>query len=481
MLKCTEFVRCYFLCEKKIVPLHVKFCFIMKDLLLLLRNKLVHLLSLNEDAADQELVVEGIRSGVEFRGAKLWILIFAIFVASLGLNTNSAAVIIGAMLISPLMGPIIGMGMGLGIYDFDLLKRSVRNYLIATLFSVLTATVYFLITPFSEAQSELLARTSPTIYDVLIALCGGLAGIIALGSKSQRTGNVIPGVAIATALMPPLCTVGFGIATANWHYALGAMYLFVINTIFIASATFVGARWIMRFTLVSNMDKAREKRTRIFMTILIVCTIIPSIILTINMVRESYFNRDVNRFIAAELHWPKTQVISHKVDFSSRSFDVVLIGAEVDSVSLAQANDRLQYYGLQGVNMHVMQTAFGIDEEEFKTMLTANNSELRHDEAIIAQQQADILELQRQLAPYQYIDQLTPDLYLELKALYPEVQSIRLARGLMAENGALEHKTVLTIYSTRDYKEAELERIEAWITQRAEIENLVVVTKKAVK
>lgn len=207
-----------------------------------------------DDAAREEEVIEGIKQGIVFRGAKLWILILAIFVASLGLNTNSAAVIIGAMLISPLMGPIIGMGLGIGIYDFDLLRRSWNNYIVATAFSVATATIYFFVTPIAEAQSELLARTSPTIYDVLIALCGGLAGIIALSSRGQRTGNVIPGVAIATALMPPLCTTGFGIATGNWAYAAGAFYLFIINTIFIATATFVGAMFIMKFHTKTFLD-----------------------------------------------------------------------------------------------------------------------------------------------------------------------------------------------------------------------------------
>ena len=176
------------------------------------------LLSMKKDKAPQEETIASIKAGIDFRGANLWILIFAIFVASLGLNTNSAAVIIGAMLISPLMGPIVGMGLGVGIYDFELLKRAFRSFATATIFSVLTATFYFAITPINEAQSELLARTSPTIYDVLIALFGGLAGIVALCSTGQRGGNVIPGVAIATAIMPPLCTTGFGLATGNWLY-----------------------------------------------------------------------------------------------------------------------------------------------------------------------------------------------------------------------------------------------------------------------
>ena len=181
-------------------------------------------LDLNKSMEDEQLTVESIRNGVEFRGANLWILVFATFIASLGLNVNSTAVIIGAMLISPLMGPIMGVGLAIGINDFELMKRSLKSYFIATVFSVTTATIYFAFTPLDEVQSELLARTSPTIYDVFIALVGGLAGIVAVATKEK--GNVIPGVAIATALMPPLCTAGFGLATGNLLYFLGAFYLY---------------------------------------------------------------------------------------------------------------------------------------------------------------------------------------------------------------------------------------------------------------
>ena len=189
---------------------------------------------------NEEEIIKEISEGVSFRGSTLWVLIFAIFIASLGLNVNSTAVIIGAMLVSPLMGPIIGMGLAVGIGDLELLKRSGRNFGVATLISVLTAMVYFLITPLSDAQSELLARTTPTIYDVLIATCGGAAGFIALCTKGKS--NVIPGVAIATALMPPLCTAGYGLATGHILYFLGAFYLFFINTVFISLSTYVGTR-----------------------------------------------------------------------------------------------------------------------------------------------------------------------------------------------------------------------------------------------
>ena len=208
-----------------------------------LRRFLRDRFDLGEDGALQDEVVDNICRGVDFRGTNLWVLIFATFVASLGLNVNSTAVIIGAMLISPLMGPIMGMGLSVGINDFDLLKRSVRNFGFMVLVSILTSTLYFVVSPLSGAQSELLARTVPTTYDVLIAFFGGLAGIVAQ-SRRDRTSTVIPGVAIATALMPPLCTAGYGLATLQLNYFLGAFYLFFINTVFIAIATFVVVRFL---------------------------------------------------------------------------------------------------------------------------------------------------------------------------------------------------------------------------------------------
>ena len=212
--------------------------------------------SLPDKNEERDTIIQ-ITDGISFKGSNLWILIFAILIASLGLNVNSTAVIIGAMLISPLMGPITGMGLSIGINDLQLLKRSFKNYLVMVVIAVITATLYFLITPLKEAQSELLSRTSPTLYDVLIAICGGAAGIIALSTKGK--GNVIPGVAIATALMPPLCTAGYGLASANWSYFWGAFYLFFINTVFISLSTFAGVK-MLRFNTKQFDNVAQLKK-----------------------------------------------------------------------------------------------------------------------------------------------------------------------------------------------------------------------------
>ncbi|HZH55403.1 MAG TPA: DUF389 domain-containing protein, partial [Sphingobacteriaceae bacterium] len=155
-------------------------------------NKLFRRFNIRSEQEDYAVIHQVMESGIVFKGTNLWILIFAIFIACVGLNVNSTAVIIGAMLISPLMGPIIGMGYSLATYDFTLLKKAASNFGFAVASGLITSTLYFLVTPISEAHSELLARTQPNIYDVLIALFGGLAGIIAMSSKVK--GNIIPGV-----------------------------------------------------------------------------------------------------------------------------------------------------------------------------------------------------------------------------------------------------------------------------------------------
>lgn len=444
-------------------------------------ERIRHLFLFEEDSASEQEIIEGIEKGVNFRGAKLWILICAVFVASLGLNTNSAAVIIGAMLISPLMGPIIGMGLGIGIYDFDLLRRSWRNYIVATLFSVLTATIYFLITPINVAQSELLARTSPTIYDVLIALSGGLAGIIALSSKSQRTGNVIPGVAIATALMPPLCTVGFGIATANWTYAAGALYLFVINTIFIAFATLIGAMFIMKFQKKAYIDHSKETRVKRFIYAIAFVTMIPAVLLTVGMVHENYFEQRVNNFIQHELHFPATQVINHRTNYEEKSFDVVLIGNEVDSATINIAQARLPLYKLDGATMKIIQGTQGTDTDAFRELMDNDSRKLHHAEAVIAQQQVHVNELEQQLQAYTSLGNLNAQLLREACVLFPQVESVALARGTMAQADTLQEQVIALVSLKASLNAQEQERLKQWLQERTDMQQVRILLEGGTK
>lgn len=417
-----------------------------------------------DDPAEEREVIEGIERGVNFRGAKLWILVIAVFVASLGLNTNSTAVIIGAMLISPLMGPIIGIGLGLGVNDFELLRRSWRNYIVATIFSIITATIYFLITPLSEVQSELLARTSPTIYDVLIALCGGLAGIIALSSQSQRTGNVIPGVAIATALMPPLCTVGFGIATANWAYAAGALYLFIINTIFIVFATLIGTVFIMKFKKKVYVDTKRDKRIKWLIYSIVFVTMIPAVWLTVGIVRKSYFEQHVNQFVQTEVHFPATQVLSYSTDFDNRAFKVIVLGSEIDSTELVVMRSRLPLYSLEGADMQVIQ---GSQLEADKQLgLNVASSELKKANALAAHQQVKIAELEQELQPYRRMQQLAPQLLKEAKSLFPQVISIAAASATKVSGDDSGSQAVVIVTLDGRFAQKDQERFTQWVRER---------------
>ena len=261
-------------------------------------NKTLRFFDLHQGEEKKEAVLENVVSNISFRGANAWILACAIVVASVGLNVNSTAVIIGAMLISPLMGPIVGAGFALGTFDFPLLKKSLKNLLIATLISLVVSFIYFLLSPFKEAQSELLARTSPNIYDVMIAIFGGLVGVIAITRVDK--GNPIPGVAIATALMPPLCTAGYGLAIGNFSFFAGALFLYIINCVFICISTFVIVKYL-RYPKTHYVDQQREKRITQSITIITIILVLPSVYFAYNLLQEKKYTNKVNQFVQQEL------------------------------------------------------------------------------------------------------------------------------------------------------------------------------------
>lgn len=431
---------------------------------------------LRQEKEDEEETIESLKKGVEFRGTNLWVLIFAIFLASLGLNTNSTAVIIGAMLISPLMGPIMGFGLGLGIADFDLVKRSLRNYLTATLFSVVTATIYFLISPISEAQSELLARTSPTIYDVLIAFFGGLAGIVAGSTKSK--GNVIPGVAIATALMPPLCTAGFGLATGNLSYFLGAFYLYFINTVFISLSTYIVVR-VLKYPHKEFLDKKRAMVVRRYMMIIVTCTIIPSLYLTYRVLRTTVFEEQVKSFVNKELDFPNTQVLSRTVAVDTagrKALNVVLLGDEVPDMMIETARARMRDYGLGGIGLNIQQ-GFGsdVDINELKSVLMKDL--YKNNEELIQAQAMQIDSLKHTVDRYRRASHLALSLTPELRVLYPQVERLACTPTIIANTVQDKPDTVLLVYVK--VKNAltpdEQRKLSQWMAARTEEKDIKLI------
>lgn len=422
-------------------------------------------LDLKKDKDNELATVDSIRKGVEFKGANLWILIFAIFMASLGLNVNSTAVIIGAMLISPLMGPIMGVGLAVGINDFELMKRSLKSYLITTAFSVTTATIYFFFTPLNEAQSELLARTSPTIYDVFIALMGGLAGVVALSTKEK--GNVIPGVAIATALMPPLCTAGFGLATGNLIYFLGAFYLYFINSVFISLATFIGVR-LMHFRRKEFIDKEREKAVKSYIILIVIVTMCPAIYLTYGIVKTTLYETAANNFINKELNFKDTQIIDRKVSYDKKEISVVLIGNEVPATSIALAKDKLKDYNIPKTKLIVLQgmNNEGTDISSIRALVMEDfykNSEQR-----LLQQQNKINSLENKLQTYETYNQQTRKIVPELKVLYPDVRSVSLSHSIQMNVDSTKADTItLAVLSfSRRPAKAEQNKITEWLSAR---------------
>jgi len=434
------------------------------------------LFSIRPDMAEEYKIVEAIRQEVVFQGTNLWVLIFAIFLASLGLNTNSTAVIIGAMLISPLMGPIMGMGMGVGINDFELIKKAFRNYAIATVIGILTSALYFYVSPLSEARSELLARTTPTIYDVFIAFFGGMAGIIA--SSSTKKGNVIPGVAIATALMPPLCTAGYGIATGSLAFFLGALYLYFINTVFICFATLLTVR-VLGFSPRVFVDKKREKLVTRYIYFFVMLSLIPSVWMGVDIVRASIFESNVNRFIATELDFPDTRVVSQEIvrEKKRRAIEVFLVGEEVPAVSLETARSRMSRYALEDVELVVKQTtAKGItDVGALKAMVL--DDLYRNAEARLQTKDSLIEELERDLHQYRELIGLSMEIAPEVKALYPQIQELSLAAGMRVQTGSLERDSVMIAWvrwQTRPDPEQSA-RMEEWLKARTRARNLILV------
>ena len=431
------------------------------------------MLDIRQEQENEQETIESIKKGVEFKGTNLWVLIFATFIASLGLNTNSTAVIIGAMLISPLMGPIMGFGLGLGIADFDLIKRSFRNFATATLFSVITSSIYFLISPINEAQSELLARTQPTLYDVLIAFFGGLAGIVASSTKSK--GNVIPGVAIATALMPPLCTAGFGLATGNLYYFFGAFYLYFINTVFISLATYLVVR-VLKYPKKVFLDKEREKKVTRYVGIIVVFTIVPSLFLSYRLVKTTYFNQQALNFINTELAFPNTQVLSKSITDTSdkREIKVVLIGDNVAETTIEDARNRLPRYGLKDVNLVVQQ---GSSEQEtdinqLKSLLMQDL--YKNSEEVLRAQTLQIDSLQRELKSYRDDRLMAEQLKPEVKVLFPYIREISCTHTSLIPIDSAAQKPIMLIYvkSAEKVSADNKKKLTDWLSARTGVNTI---------
>ena len=419
-------------------------------------------------------VITQITDGINFQGANLWILICAIFIASLGLNVNSTAVIIGAMLISPLMGPIIGMGLAIGIADLDLFKQSIKNYLVCTFISVVTATIYFTLSPITDAQSELLARTSPTLYDVLIALFGGAAGFLAISTKGKN--NVVPGVAIATALMPPLCTAGYGLAVQNTSYFFGAFYLYFINTVFIAFTTCLGVR-LLHFHRKEFVNREQMKRVNLYIVSIIIITILPASYMTWNIIKQSVLENNIEKFITKELSYNGTNILSHEYDLQNKTLHVVAVGNPISANTIAKAQKTMTDYQLEGYKLKVIQ---GTNSDSLLILQNKKKGqkklgEKNSDEWQELAYRNDIL--QKQLNSYTHYPVLANDMKEELKVVCPLAKSIMLSKAseYFVDSASIKNHIMAIVKANKPLTKDNRKQLYDWLKVKVKSDSLELI------
>ena len=433
--------------------------------------------SLEDDKAQRDDVVSIISQSVEFRGINLWVLIFATMIASLGLNVNSPAVIIGAMLISPIMGPIIGAGLALGINDFELLKKSVRNFALMMSVAMIASTLYFLISPLSANSSELIARTTPTSYDVLIALFGGMAGMVAQ-SRRDRSSTVIPGVAIATALIPPLCTAGFGIATGQLRFFAGALYLFFINTVFIAMASYLIVR-LLKYEAKTFVDKARGRKVKALMVAIMVIVFIPSVIIGLHMVHVSVFEAKVDKYVAQVFDFPQTRVIEQKALFGRKKIpsqiELLLVGEPLSENVIENARAQMRNFGLDGTELMVRQ-ASAADKVD---VISLQNS---YSE-LLEEKNRRIESMAAQLEHYRFSDLEVEEVSREAGAVISNLGSVSLTKGVSfdTDGRALDTMVLCVVTAADAVQPIDTERLSRWLRIRTKIENVKLFVEEPLK
>lgn len=437
-------------------------------------------LNLAEDA-NIEGTIEAIKKDMVFKGHNVWILVCSILVASIGLNLNSTAVVIGAMLISPLMGPILAIGLAVGTNDWELLKRGWKNFGVMVVISLITSTLYFLVSPLGEAHSELLSRTRPTFLDAMIAVFGGLAGIIGVSRKATYS-NVVPGVAIATALMPPLCTAGYGLATAQWEFFLGAFYLFMLNSIFISGATLVIVRYL-KFPLVSFVNERTEKRVRKYMVLSVIVVLLPSAWIFYGVVKETIFMGRAEKFIADHLVMENTEILSRRMVYSDTlsRIDIFIMGEPITLEEEQNLQRKLINAGLENTRLKIHQPkdysndlAGKLSQEVrvgvLEDIYERNARVMEQKDATIGRLSAIV---QRDSIPFE-------SLHTEIRIQYPEVKRMAYARTIeMGRDGEVDSIPTFLVRWDDDIEYPERSRQErimkAWLKARLTLDTVRVV------
>ena len=433
-----------------------------------------------KDHVDVDLAALNIRKGIYFRGPNVFILACAIVIASVGLNLNSIPVIIGAMLISPVMGPILGFGLGLGTNDTALVKDALKNFIVMVLISILASTLFYLISPLQlEQQTELLARTNPTLYDVLIALFGGFAGILET-SRKEKGGTVLPGVAIATALMPPLCTVGYGIAHLELKFILGAFYLFLINSVFISLATVVTVKYL-HFPMVAG-DEARRRHSARWSAVTLVILIVPSVLSAIQMIQDNNFARNAELLVKENKNLGKSYIYDYKTNLDNRphTLDLYLAGEKMEPDARERIYLSAEEAGITRSQIVIhedaaFQNELMTESELIRSIIDGHNRQVEELEGKITELSGEVQEYQNRELPVALLTR-------ELAAQYDGVRQVTLTRGSRtdAESGESREVIVAILNCAKPPKEAERLRIQNWLKVRLGVEEVEVLidTKK---
>ena len=424
---------------------------------------------------DYETANGSIRKNIAFKGPNVIILACAIIIASVGLNVNSIPVIIGAMLISPVMGPILGFGLGLGTEDRNLVKDSLKNFGVMVGISIIASSLFFLLSPLTlENPSELLARTNPTIYDVLIALFGGFAGILETSRKEK--GTVISGVAIATALMPPLCTVGYGFSRMSWTYISGALYLFIINSIFIALATFIAVK-MFQFPAVSESDSNHKRMQKKWLWVILLVVLVPSVISAIQMVKENNFNINAEKVIKENKTIGKSFIYDYKIDNTTKptTLELSLGGEPLSDDAREMLYRSAEKYGILRTQVRIRENATVKRENMSESEIVRGIYE--HTDLQIQRLNDSIKNLETTLNTYKEKEMPVEAVSKELFAQYSNITSLSLTRGSVIQSGkqGKVEQIVAFVTSNEPLTTDQKDRIERWLKVRLNNENVMLV------
>ena len=418
-------------------------------------------LNLN-DHIDTAAAERSIRNNIEFKGPNAWILAVAVIIASVGLNVNSIPVVIGAMLISPLMGPIFGLGLGLGVSDIQLMKSSGKNLLVMVSISLVVAFLYFLITPLSLSNpTELLARTSPTFYDVLIALFGGFAGILEQCRKDK--GTVFSGVAIATALMPPLCTAGYGLACGEFSYFLGALYLFVINCIFIMLATYVGVKYF-KFRSTEFQDEAIGKRTKRLTSTLIIICIIPSIWSAFRLIQQNNFEVDATSFVEHRSSYGKSILYDYRIDHKENTtLTLFFTGETLSERDKDELYSVAADYGIE--KEYILIRDYSIEE---KSDMNAFKDIYEKKESIISTKEQEIVLLKNELERIKSNELEYDKISKEIFSIKSSLSDVVITKGQSFNRDSTAGNTIIYVLvsSADSLATSEIDELEEWLKIR---------------